>query len=83
MDLGKLSVYLPIMAQTYDTFWQKLYAKHLGEAASQESAKIVTGNAADFADYKFHAGIIRGLNIAHEMIDDVNSEISKAEKGEK
>ncbi len=71
------------MVQTYDTFWQKLYAKRLGEAASRESERIVTGNATDFADYKYHAGIIRGINIAHEMIDDVNSEINKSEEGTK
>ena len=69
--------------QTYDTFWQKLYAKRLNEAASRESEKIVTGNAESFADYKYQAGIIRGLNIAHEMIDDVNREINKAEEGTK
>lgn len=71
------------MVQTYDTFWQKMYAKRLGEAASRESERIVTGNAQDFADYKYQAGIIRGLNIAHDMIDDVNSEIRKAEEGSK
>lgn len=69
--------------QTYDTFWQKIYAKRLNEAASRESEKIVTGNAESFADYKYQAGIIRGLNIAHEMIDDVNTEINKAEQGNK
>lgn len=71
------------MVQTYDTFWQKLYAKRLNDAASRESERIVTGNAADFADYKYQAGIIRGLNIAHELIEDVNSEINKAEQGSK
>ena len=69
--------------QTYDTFWQKIYAKRLNEAASRESEKIVTGNAESFADYKYQAGIIRGLNIAHEMIDEVNSEINKSEQGSK
>lgn len=69
--------------QTYDTFWQKLYAKRLNEAASRESEKIVTGNAESFADYKYQAGIIRGLNIAHEMIDEVNTEINKSEQGSK
>jgi hypothetical protein len=71
------------MVQTYDTFWQKLYATRLGEAASRESERIVTGNATDFADYKYQAGIIRGLNIAYEMIDEVNSEINKSEQGSK
>ena len=49
----------------------------------RESERIVTGNAQDFADYKFQAGIIRGLNIAHELISEVNTEIAKAEQGEK
>lgn len=67
--------------QTYDTFWQKMFAKRLGEAAQRESERIVTGNATDFAEYKFQAGIVRGLNIAHEMIEEVNAEIRKAEQG--
>ncbi len=71
------------MVQTYDTFWQKLYAKRLGEAALRESERIIAGNASDFADYKYQAGIIRGINIAHEMIDDVNGEINKTEQGNK
>lgn len=69
------------MVQTYDTFWQKVFAKRLGEAAERESERIVSGNAADFADYKFQAGIVRGLNIAHELISEVNTEIKKAEQG--
>ena len=83
MDLLPIAVYICGMVQTYDTFWQKLYGRRLGEAAERESERIVTGNAQDFADYKFQAGIIRGLNIAHELIGEVNAEISKAEQGEK
>ena len=67
--------------QTYDTFWQKLFAKRIQEAASREGQRIVAGNAADFAEYKYQAGIVRGLIIAHEMIEEVNTEINKAEKG--
>ncbi len=67
--------------QTYDTFWQKIFAKRLQEAAMRESERIVTGNAENFADYKFQAGIVRGLNIAHDLIDEVNTEIKKAEQG--
>ena len=83
MDLLSAVPYICGMVQTYDTFWQKLYGKRLNEAASRESERIVTGNAESFADYKFQAGIIRGLNIAHELIGEVNAEIAKAEQGEK
>lgn len=83
MDLLPIAVYICGMVQTYDTFWQKLYGRRLNEAAERESERIVTGNAQDFADYKFQAGIIRGLNIAHELISEVNTEIAKAEQGEK
>ena len=83
MDLIPAALYICGMVQTYDTFWQKLYGKRLNEAAERESERIVTGNAQDFADYKFQAGIIRGLNIAHELISEVNTEIAKAEQGEK
>ena len=83
MDLFSVALYICGMVQTYDTFWQKLYAKRLNEAAERESERIVAGNAQDFADYKFQAGIIRGLNTAHELISEVNTEIAKAEQGEK
>lgn len=83
MDLTLPDLYIFAMVQTYDTFWQKLYGRRLNEAAERESERIVTGNAQDFADYKFQAGIIRGLNIAHELISEVNTEIAKAEQGEK
>jgi hypothetical protein len=83
MDLLPIALYICGMVQTYDTFWQKLYGKRLNEAAERESERIVAGNAQDFADYKFQAGIIRGLNIAHELISEVNTEIAKAEQGEK
>lgn len=83
MDLLPSDVYICHTMQTYDTYWQKIFAKRLNEAAERESERIVSGNAQDFADYKFQAGIIRGLNIAHELISDVNTEISKAEQGEK
>ena len=83
MDFLPIALYICGMVQTYDTFWQKLYGRRLNEAAERESERIVTGNAQDFADYKFQAGIIRGLNIAHELISEVNTEIAKAEQGEK
>ena len=67
--------------QTYDTFWQKVFAKRLQEAAIRESERIVMGNAENFADYKYQAGIVRGINIAFEMIDEVNTEINKAQQG--
>lgn len=47
----------------------------------RESERIVNGNAETFAEYKFQAGIVRGLNIAHDLIDEVNTEIKKAEQG--
>ena len=83
MDLLSAALYICVMVQTYDTYWQKIFGKKLSEAAERESERIVTGNAESFADYKFQAGIIRGLNIAHELIGEVNAEISKAEQGEK
>ena len=83
MDLLPVAVYICDMVQTYDTFWQKLYGKRLNEAAERESERIVTGNAQDFADYKFQAGTIRGLIIAPELISEVNTEIAKAAQGEK
>ena len=69
--------------QTYDTFWQKIFAKRLNEAADREGEVVISGGAEDFAAYKYRVGIIRGLNIAHELIELVNDEIHKAEQGDK
>jgi hypothetical protein len=69
--------------QTYDTYWQKLFAKRLHEAAAREGEALVSGAAEDYAAYKHQVGIIRGLNIAHELIEIVNDEIHKAEQGSK
>jgi hypothetical protein len=43
----------------------------------------MSGSADDYAAYKHQVGIIRGLNIAHELIEVVNDEIHKAEQGSK
>lgn len=69
--------------QTYDTFWQKIFAKRLSEAAARESEVILSDSVDDFASYKYRVGIIRGINIAHEIIEIVNDEIRKAEQGSK
>lgn len=69
--------------QTYDTYWQKIFAKRLSEAADRESEVILSDGIEDFAAYKYRVGIIRGINIAHEMIELVNDEIRKAEQGSK
>lgn len=69
--------------QTYDTFWQKLFAKRLGEAAAREGEVLIQGAAEDYAAYKYRVGIIRGINIAHEMMEMVSDEINKAEQGSK
>lgn len=69
--------------QTYDTYWQKLFAKRLEEAASREGESVLSGTPESYADYKYRVGIIRGINIAHEMIELVNDEIRKTEQGSK
>ena len=52
-------------------------------AAAREGEALVSGAAEDYAAYKHQVGIIRGLNIAHELIEIVNDEIHKAEQGSK
>jgi|DEB19_MinimDraft_3_1074340.scaffolds.fasta_scaffold114016_2 hypothetical protein len=69
------------MAQTYDTFWQSRFAKRLQEAADLETESLVFGAVEDFASYKYKVGIIRGLNIAHDLISEVTSEINKDKQG--
>lgn len=71
------------MAQTYDTFWQQRYAKRLMDLIEQQKDTICAGAAENYADYKMVTGVIRGLTNALEAIDELNSEIRKAEQGSK
>lgn len=73
--------YLLRMAQTYDTFWQQRYAKRLEEIISGRTDVLISGNAQDYADYKHNAGIIQGIRMAIDVIDEINTEIKKAEQG--
>ena len=68
------------MAQTYDTFWQQRYAKRLEELISARTDVVTSGNL-DYYDYKYSVGVIQGLRMALEAIDEVNLDIKKAEAG--
>ena len=71
------------MAQTYDTFWQQRYARHLREQRAAQVEVIASGNVADLAEYKSMVGVVRGIDLALEAIEEVNAEIRKAEQGGK
>jgi hypothetical protein len=71
------------MAQTYETFWQKRFARRIEELIAAQADVLCSGTATSHAEYKSMAGVIRGLTMAIEAIDDVNTEIRKAEAGEK
>ena len=68
------------MAQTYDTFWQQRFAKLLDEKI-QYHANVVCDGRLSIDEYKTEAGVIRGLRLALEAIDELNDEIRKAEAG--
>jgi hypothetical protein len=70
------------MAQTYDTFWQKQFAKAI-EGQIQHTAGIICGGLLSNDEYKLAAGRITGLRAALDLIDEVNDEIRKAEAGER
>lgn len=69
------------MAQTYDTFWQRQFAKAL-DAKIQHEAEIICAGQLDLGGYKEASGRIRGLRMALDAISEVNDEIRKAEAGE-
>jgi methylthioribose-1-phosphate isomerase len=71
------------MAQTYDTFWQQRYARHLRLLIESQTQVLAAGNAVDFAQYNAMVGVIRGLSMALEAIEEVNDEIRQAEQGSK
>ena len=70
------------MAQTYDTFWQQQFAKAIAEKIRHES-EVVCAGGLDHASYKELTGRIRGLSMALETIEEVSTEIHKAEAGRK
>jgi hypothetical protein len=69
--------------QTYDTFWQNRFARHLEAEMEREANIICTGNVIDHADYKYRVGVIKGLQNAIDAIDEVNTEIKKMEEKKK
>lgn len=70
------------MSQTYDTFWQQRYARHLQQMIEAQAEMICAGQM-NPEEYKSATGIIRGLSLAVDAIEQVNSEIRKAEQGSK
>lgn len=70
------------MAQTYDTFWQQRYARRLHEIIEAQADALCAGQMSH-DEYKAACGIIRGLNMALDAMDEVSADIRKAEQGSK
>lgn len=70
------------MAQTYDTFWQQRFARAIEEKMRHE-AEIVCSGVCSPEEYKSRTGVLRGLQMAIDAIDEVNTDIKKAEQGSK
>ena len=55
------------------------FMKALKEAARQISTSMATGNMESYSDYREACGVVRGLNEAFSIYDDVIQQISEQE----
>jgi hypothetical protein len=62
---------------TYQTFFQSELEKAIKEEIERRKDQLVTASATfDFASYRHHVGIIDGLRVALELIDDTERRIN-------
>lgn len=69
-------------AQTFNQALEALFAKKLKARMNELGVQIAQGKMPTFEQYKYHCGIVAGLNEALEAIGDTMKELQKAERGE-
>jgi len=69
------------MVQTYSSLLEYEIGRLIDEAIADEAAILANGNIEDIKDYKFRAGMIRGLNKARELMSEADRIIQSGERG--
>lgn len=57
--------------------WSELFKEKLRENMNNKADDLATGCASDFADYKYHVGVIEGLALAEREFLDIIERIEK------
>jgi len=58
-----------------DTRFFQLLEKELGELQEQLAAELVTGKAADWPDYKWRVGKLKGVRDALSVASEINKRV--------
>lgn len=66
------------MAQTFNDQLATLAAQRLDNSIDAEKEIMAQGGLKDHADYRYHAGIVKGMSIAKEIVEIAVSDIQKA-----
>ena len=54
--------------------------KEIARMRDEQAVFISTGRAADYAEYKHVCGVIRGLNLADQSINDLVERMEKSDE---
>jgi hypothetical protein len=54
-------------------------AKEMGRLRSEQEAFVTSGRAGDFSDYRHICGVIRGLNLAEDIINELVQKMEKSD----
>ena len=54
--------------------------KDIARLRDEQAAFLATGRAADYAEYKNVCGVIRGLNLADQSINDLVERMEKSDE---
>lgn len=65
------------MAETFNNKLEKLTKHRLDESIGSEMETMSMGALKDHADYRYHAGVIKGLRTAKEILEQALSDCQK------
>lgn len=65
------------MAETFNGRLEQLAQRRLDEEIAREKDTIGNGGLKDFADYRYRAGILKGLNAAKELLAQAHTDCQK------
>jgi len=54
-----------------------LVLKNIGEQRESIARALVDGSARDYAEYKSMCGEVRGLSVAHALINDLRNKLER------
>lgn len=54
-------------------------AKEMGRLRSEQEAFVLSGRAGDFPEYRHICGVIRGLNLADDIIKELVQKMEKSD----